>query len=110
MNYDSITLERWSKLLFEEQMGNMGPDIDRVIRWKKEGNLESSTGAFQGVLQLLDLTMQDPKNSTRLDELILIREQLIDHFMGNNSHKTTDEYWSKLFLDFGCTGAIARGR
>ena len=48
-------------------------------------------------LELLSLTIADPKNRKRLKELIGIQVALIDYFYGDNEFKSTDESWEQYF-------------
>jgi hypothetical protein len=101
---------RWFELPLIEQLANVGSDVERTIQWKKKGDLEYSQKAFERVLDLLNLTIEDPKNKRRLKEVLRTREALIDHFLSDNSYATTDESWQKYFYEFGYAAAIARGR
>jgi hypothetical protein len=60
---------RWNLLSFAEQMANIGSEIERTISWKKKGRPDISGRAFEGALELLDLTVADPKNRDRLFHL-----------------------------------------
>lgn len=101
----------WFKLSFFEQLANVGTDIERAIRWKNQGNKEYSQQAFERALELLTLTILDPKNKRPgLKELTRVRECLIDHFMFNNEYQTTDEFWQKYFYQFNYAAALQRGR
>ncbi len=109
--HKDLTPERWFKFSLFEQLGNVGSDIDRAISWKKRGDLEYSKNAFERALELLDLTITDPKNGRpRRKELLRVREALIDHFVYDNVYKSTDELWSKYFFEFAYASAIQRGR
>jgi len=107
----NITLERWFKFSLFEQLANVGADIDRTIQWKDKGNLDYSRQAFERGLELLDLTIADPKNrGPRLREILLTREMLIDYFIYDNEYNFTDAYWQQYFYDFNYAAAIQRGR
>lgn len=93
-----------------EQLGNVGADIDRTIRWKNKGNAQASQQAFFRALELLDLTIRDPKNKKKLRELVRSREALIDHFVYDNEYNTTDQAWSNYFFQFNYAAALQRGK
>ncbi|OPL10653.1 MAG: hypothetical protein AVO34_10280 [Firmicutes bacterium ML8_F2] len=86
---------RWFGLPLVEQMANIGMDIDRCIRWKQKGEPFYSRAAFDRALDLIYLTVEDPKNRNRLKEILRAREALIDHFIYDNDYNTTDEQWQK---------------
>jgi len=100
----------WFKLSLVEQLANVGSDIERTIQWKKRGNIEYSQKAFERALELLDLTIADPKNKGRLKEVLRTREALVDHFVFDNEYSSTDESWQKYFFSFNYAAALRRGR
>lgn len=101
----------WFKLSLIEQLANVGSDIERTIYWKKAGNSEYSQKAFERALELLSLTIIDPKNmSPRLKEIVRAREALIDHFVYDNEYGTTDESWQEYFYCFNYAAALKRGK
>lgn len=51
-------------------------------------------------LELIDFTVQDPKNINSLSEILRMRELLVDYFTGDNVYKSTDENWNKYFYYF----------
>ena len=101
---------RWFELSLVEQLANVGCDVERIIRWRNRGENEDSRQAFESVLELLDLTIADPKNKGRLKEIVRVREALVDHFVYDNEYNTTDESWQNYFFDFNYAAAIRRGR
>lgn len=101
---------RWFEFSLMEQLANVGSDVERIIQWRKKGNLEYSRQAFERSLELLSLTVADQKNKWRLKEILLIRELLVDYFMYDNQYASSDEFWQKYFLDIGYAAAIQRGR
>lgn len=102
---------RWFKLSLLEQLANVGSDIERTIQWKRKGDLEYSSAAFERALELLTLTIIDPKNrGPRLKELCRVREALIDYFMCDNEYGSTDEAWQNYFYAFNYAAALQRGR
>ncbi len=101
---------KWFTLSLVEQLANVGSDIERTIQWKKKGNKEYSDRAFERALELLNLTIADPKNRKRLKEITRTREALIDYFMCDNEYGSSDELWQKYFYHFGYAAALKRGR
>ena len=102
---------RWFTFSLMEQLANVGMDIDRTIRWRDKGDMEMSKDAFERALELLDLTIADPKNrGPRLKEILRVREALVDHFVYDNEYQTTDESWQNYFFDFNYAAALQRGK
>jgi len=111
MMHKGLTQEHWCTFTLFFQLANVGAEIGRCINWKKSGDLESSRAAFFRGLELLDLTIRDPKHrGARLKELVRTREALIDHFMYDNEYQTTDEQWDNYFYEFNYAAALERGR
>ncbi|MBI2775539.1 hypothetical protein HYX58_06020 [Candidatus Dependentiae bacterium] len=110
MRHDGLAAGRWFELPLVEQLANVGSDIERTIRWRDKGNLEYSRDAFERALELLFLTVADPKNRKRLKEIVRAREMLIDYFVYDNSYSSTDKFWQDYFMDFNYAVALARGK
>jgi hypothetical protein len=111
MFHHDLTQDRWNKFSLFEQLANVGTDIARTIALKNSGNADGSRMAFFRALELLDLTIRDPKNKRgALKELVRTREVLVDHFVYDNEYATTDEIWEQYFFDFNYAAAIARGK
>jgi hypothetical protein len=95
-----LTLKHWSSFSLFEQLANVGSEVERTIAWKNKQNLTYSQNAFFRGLELLDFTIADSKNRTRLKELCRLREILVDYFFFDNEYKSTDELWHKYFYAF----------
>jgi hypothetical protein len=91
---------RWNKFSFFEQMANVGSEVERTIKWKNKGNKEYSDMAFDRALELLDLTISDHKNISRLKEIVRVREALADYFAFENAYHSTDKSWQNYFYAF----------
>lgn len=110
MIHTGLTPERWFKFTILEQLANVGMDIERTIQWRNNNNPEYSQAAFERALELLDLTIADPKNRKRLKEICRARELLVDYFIFDNEYKSTDKQWQDYFYQFNYAAALARGR
>ncbi|MCE5223428.1 hypothetical protein LLG10_04470 [bacterium] len=91
---------KWRELSFLEQMGNIGSEIDRTIKWKLQQKPDLSSKVFERALELVDLTIQDPKNLKRLRELCRVREALVDYFIYDNQYESNDDLWHQYFYVF----------
>lgn len=100
---------RWFELSLVEQMANVGSEIERTISWRGR-NERNSTTAFDRGLELLDLTLADPRHRRRLRELARLREALADYFVFENRYGSTDESWRRYFHAFTYAAALRRGR
>lgn len=111
MIHKDLASGRWFTFSLFEQLANVGTDVERAIRWKAKGDLNNSKQAFERALELLTLTIIDPKNrGPRLRELTRTREALIDYFVYNNEFSSTDESWQRYFMYFSYLAALKRGK
>lgn len=91
---------RWKDFSIYEQMANIGAEVGRAINWRKKKNQEMSQMAFYRALELLDFTVNDVKNKYRLQEILRVREVLVDDFFGDNIYHSSDKQWEKYFYFF----------
>lgn len=73
---------RWWALTLAEQLGHVGSEVSRALRWHNR-NPALSQGALERALELLDLTLADPRHRAhpaRLREIARAREVVADHF------------------------------
>lgn len=100
MYFKNLTKDKWFKFSFIEQMANIGSEVIRAILWKKKGDNKYAKHAIERALELLYLTIEDPKNKkfSRLKELTRIYETLVDYFYYDNIYGFSDEFWYKYFF------------
>ena len=93
---------RWFAMSLAEQMANIGSEVSRATRWSGK-NADLARSALYRALELLDLTLDDPRHRrsvARLRELARTREVLIDSFDGRNEFATTASSLQKYFDQF----------
>ena len=103
MNYRHETLAagRWAEFSLMEQLANIGSEVERTLNWRRKNNGELSRKALERALELLDLTIADPRHRRRLRELTRTREAMLDYFLGDNLFQSSERAWQKYFLAFG---------
>ena len=106
--HTELAVGRWQAFSLVEQLANVGSEIERAINWSKKDRLEYSTNGFYRGLELLDLTIADPRHRRRLKELTRLREVLLDYFVGPNQFGSSDLAWHRYFHAFGTAAAIQR--
>jgi len=73
-----------------EQLGNVGSEYEHALRWKEKGDSSHFEQAFARLLELLDLTIADPRwRNHRLKELCRLREFICDE-LGNDVREFAD--------------------
>jgi hypothetical protein len=99
---------RWCSLSLLEQLANTGSEVERALSWAAKGNADYSSSAFDRALELLELTIADPKNRHRLKEVTRLREALLDYFMGSNEYGSSPAAWHSYFHAYGMGVALRR--
>lgn len=106
LQHQQLAAGRWKSLSFVTQMANIGSEVERTILWKEKGNDLYRQKAFERALELLDLTIADPRNRKRLRELTRLREVLVDYFFGENQFSSSDQLWRNYFFAFNYAARI----
>lgn len=98
---------RWENMSLAEQMGNIGSEISRVIRWKDKGRPDRMQGALERALELIDLSIrwaQKTDNRQRhpgaIRELCRLREIVCDSYFGENEYMSDDSRMLRYFDQF----------
>jgi len=82
---------RWWKLTLAEQLGNVGSEVSRALKWRSR-DPRIAQGALERALELIDLTLADPRHRrsvARLREIARAREVLLDFLVGPNQYGST---------------------
>jgi hypothetical protein len=108
--HKELAAGRWFTFSVLEQLGNVGSEFERAASAYQRGDRERFEKAFERMLELLDLTVEDPKWQTgrRLKELLRLREEVCDFFHGNQTFGTPIETLRKYFLHFGIAARMSR--
>lgn len=86
--HKSLAGGRWGGMAFCLQMGNLGSEVSRSLKWfdKNEKRFRVS---FERALELFDMTIDAARDdvygsrSGKLKEVCRAREEFCDYFMGN---------------------------
>lgn len=108
--HQDLVFGHWRDFNLIEQLANVGSEVERAIAWKKKNNQEYFKLAFYRALELLDLTIRDPKNKNRLKEVCRTRELLVDYFTGNNLYHQRENQWSRYFYQFAYLAQKRKGK
>lgn len=92
-------IDKWQNLSLAEQLGNVGSEVNRIIKFKKKDE-KLFENAVLRALELLDLTIADHRWKDRLKELTRSRELLRGALFGNNEYDISLEYLNKYFYSF----------
>jgi len=97
----------WGRLSLVEQLGNVGSEVGRACRWQGQDD-RLATNAFERALELLDLTLADPRWRSRLKEIARAREVLCDAFTARAEYGATLADLDKYFLEFALAARMKR--
>ena len=97
--HPDLTAERWGQFSLAEQLANVGSEVGRMVRWRGRDE-RLMKGAFERALELLDLTLADPRWRGRLPEIARVRELLCAAALGEPAYGTTLEDLDRYFLAF----------
>lgn len=99
----------WHELSLAEQLGNVGSEISRAVKWSAR-NPDTARAALYRALELIDLTLDDPRHrqsAPRLRELARTREVVVDFFAGPNEYGSTSASLLKYFDQFALSARRA---
>jgi hypothetical protein len=108
VQHRDLSAGRWRTLSFVEQLANVGSEVERALNWRQKQNADYSLLALDRALELLDLTIADPRHNRRLRELTRLRETLVDYFLGDNQYASSEQSWRAYFYAFGYAAALTR--
>lgn len=98
---DDVNLrKKWYNMRIEDQISNIGSEVHRAIKWDNQGNHERACNFCNKAKELLQLSMEDPKNRHRRGELFNAICELDDRFLGDNSFHTSDEVLIRYYDAF----------
>jgi hypothetical protein len=89
----------WGRLSLLQQLGNVGSEVSRALRWRNKDPLLFESAMIRA-LELLDLSIQDPRWRRRLKELTRARELLCDAWSGGKEYRTDLEGLDRYFFNF----------
>lgn len=98
--HKGLKVQDWFKRPLEEQMANIGADVERALEAFSKGDKEKGISAFYRALELLQYTKMDPKNKNSLKELCRLYELLGEYFLGDNKYNLTEDWIRKYFRFF----------
>ncbi|KKQ67665.1 MAG: hypothetical protein US89_C0016G0033 [Candidatus Peregrinibacteria bacterium GW2011_GWF2_38_29] len=100
MIHTDLANGRWFTMTFAEQMGNTGSEIHRLVL-SQNGDKNRFDSAFDRALELIDLTLADPRWKKSYKEIARVREVLCDICFGQSQYDTSLENLDDYFFQFG---------
>ncbi len=97
--HQTLASGRWRRLSLLEQLGNIGSEVSRALRWK-ERDTKLFFGAIERALELFDLTLDDSRWKGRRWEIARAREVFLDAVSGGTEYKSSLEDLVRYFDQF----------
>lgn len=105
--HSSLADGRWQTLTLFEQMGNIGSEVGRSMR-ARDKDAQTFQNAVARTLELIDLTIADPRHRKRLKEITRAREFFCDAISDNPHYDVTLSELDEYFLQFAVAARLRR--
>lgn len=93
--------KKWKEYPITYQMGNIGSEVSRSLKWTESGNKARAAMAIDRAIELFDFTIVANVNyHARLTEILKAREEFCDYFFGGNSWRTDPEMMQRYYDGF----------
>ncbi|MDO8512437.1 MAG: hypothetical protein Q7S57_04135 [bacterium] len=100
---------RWFTMTIAEQLGNIGSDYERALRWKEKGEEKMFTSAFNRTLELIDLTLNDPRlTMERKREIARMRDEVRRELLDKEQNSTSSQGLKRYFLNMALLARDAK--
>ncbi|MBR0403252.1 hypothetical protein IJI55_01740 [Candidatus Saccharibacteria bacterium] len=90
---------KWAKMPVSLQMGNIGSEVSRALKWQEKGKLPRRDACIDRALELFDLSITCNKGP-KLKEFCRAREEFCDYFFNNNSLHTDPAKMQRYYDQF----------
>lgn len=109
--HPDLAAGRWFTFSLAAQLGNVGSEYERALRWKQQGDKDRFEHAFARMLELVDLTIADPRwKNHRLKELTRLREVICDELYSDAPEFVHPSDLRQYFLYFGILARSERDK
>ena len=103
MNYihSEEARQDWLTKTIAYQMGNIGSEVSRALKWSEKGNQQRADKAIDRALELFEFTIEaNLQNHYRLTEILKARDEFCDYFLNHNSYHTDPAIMQKYYDGF----------
>lgn len=105
--HQDLAAGKWLSLSLAEQLGNIGSDFERALRWKEKKQEKLFQSASNRTMELLDLTLADSRwHNHRLQELTRLRDEVSHTLFSQKENSNNTKGLQKYFL---AMASLARG-
>lgn len=101
----------WPNYPITFQMGNIGSEVSRSLKWSTKGNKVRAAKAIDRALELFDFTIDaNLKNRARLSEVLAARDEFCDYFFAGNSYHTDPAKMQRYYDEFVVMEQLGGGK
>jgi hypothetical protein len=99
----------WTEMSLAEQLGNMGSEFERAVRWKAKRQSQLAMKAAERTLEQMDKTLADSRHrGHRRRELARLRDEICQELFGVGVNEPSVQQLQRYFLAFAT--AVRRER
>jgi hypothetical protein len=96
---------KWFEMTLCAQMGNIGSEISRAVKWQHKNPAIYESCIYRAI-ELLDLTLSDPRLRYRCKEIARAKEVVCDAWFGGKEYNSTLESLEKYFNQFALAARL----
>lgn len=97
--HQDLAQGKWLTMTLAEQLGNIGSDFDRALRWKEKNQPQLFMNALVRTLELLDLTLSNSDlASHRRKEVARLREEVCKELFSDKINPKSSQQLQRYFL------------
>lgn len=94
-----FSIDNWNTLTLAEQLGNVGSDFDRAMKWKAKAQPQLFMNAARRTLDQLDMTLTSSRlNGVRRKEIARVRESTCYELFSELGTAHSAKQLSRYFL------------
>ena len=95
-----IDRNKWAKLSFAEQMGNISSEVGRSFKYQKNDDKKMADDALTHAIDLLDATSSGlaKKHSYRAKEVLRAKEEYLNAFYENKDQAGIEKYFNQFAI------------
>lgn len=100
----------WESMSLAEQLGNVGSDFERAVRWKQQQQPQLAAKAAQRTLAQLDATLTDNRYAGQArKEIARLREEVCRELFSGEINIASAQQLQRYFLAFATAAQRLRG-
>lgn len=98
--HKNLSQGRWQELSFAEQIGNIGSELSRAKSWSVKGNNEYKIKSLERALELIDLTLSNREERTKIKELTCLHQVVSSLLEKSDNSITIFKSLESFYLPF----------